>query len=48
MNDEAKGPKPPVGEQPFRLTGPFILVGVLAILLGIGCGLFMSFATFLR
>jgi hypothetical protein len=48
MNDDAKGAEPPAPEPQFKLTGPWILVGVLAVLLGIGCGLFMSLATFFR
>lgn len=32
----------------FQLSAPWILIGLLAIALGVGCGLIMSSATFLR
>lgn len=35
-------------EETFQLSPVWMIVGVLAIALGVGCGLVMSSATFLR
>ncbi len=38
----------PGSEPEFRLTRGWMIVGLIAILIGVGCGLVMSSATFLR
>ncbi len=39
---------PQHGEEAFRLSPGWVLVGILAVALGIGCGWIMSSATFFR
>lgn len=38
----------PQAEPPFQLTSGWLLVGILALLVGLGSGLLMSSATFLK
>jgi hypothetical protein len=47
QTDEPAGDLP-AEEVPFRLSPGWAIVGLLAVLIGIGCGLVMSSATFSR
>ena len=46
--DKSAAPPPLTTEDEFRLTKPWMIVGLLAILLGIGAGIIMSSATLIK